>query len=127
MRREAREIAFQIIFEKLFHSNSEFDDELSSSLKKEEDKNFANEIVTAFLSHRDQLEKLVEGKLVGYELGRVYKVDLALIYTALCEVKYLNTPLQVAINETLEIAKKYSTEKSAKFINGVLSSILKES
>jgi len=48
------------------------------------------------------------------------------MYLALTEIKFLNTPLQVSINEILLLSKKYSTERSGKFINGVLSSILKD-
>ena len=126
MRTDAREKAFQLIFERLFiKENYTFDDEFFNSLKKEEDKNFAKELVCLFEQNKDTLQNLVTQNLVNYHLSRVYKVDLALIYLALTEISYLKTPTQVVVNETLEIAKKYSTEKSSKFINGVLSSILK--
>lgn len=126
MRTDAREKAFQLIFERLFiKENYTFDDEFFNSLKKEEDKTFAKELVCLFEQNKDTLQNLVTKNLVNYHLSRVYKVDLALIYLALTEISYLKTPTQVVVNETLEIAKKYSTEKSSKFINGVLSSILK--
>ncbi len=126
MRNEAREKAFQLIFERLFVKDSYGpDEEFFACLKKEEDKDFANEIVTKFSENRPELESLVEANLIGYSLSRVYKVDLALIFMALTEIKFCNTPFQVAINETLDIAKRYSTEKSSRFINGVLSAILK--
>ena len=127
MRSEAREKAFQLIFERLFVKESYGpDDEFFACLKKEEDRAFANEIVVKFSDNKKLLESLVENNLIGYSLSRVYKVDLALIYLALTEIKFCGTPFQVAINETLEIAKRYSTEKSSRFINGVLSAILKK-
>ncbi|MBO5022059.1 MAG: transcription antitermination factor NusB [Clostridia bacterium] len=127
MRREAREKAFQLIFERLFVKESYGpDEEFFACLKKEEDKAFANEIVTKFSENKTELESLVEANLIGYALSRVYKVDLALIYLALTEIKFCGTPFQIAINETLEIAKRYSTEKSSRFINGVISAILKK-
>ena len=95
-------------------------------MKKEEDKIFAQDIVKSFEEHREELTQLISSHLIGYEIDRVYKIDLALMYLSLTEIKYICTPFQVAINETLTIAKKYSTIKSSKFINGVLSSILKD-
>ena len=62
---------------------------------------------------------------LGYSLDRVYKVDLALIYLAVSEIKYLDTPHQIVINEVVNLAKQFSTEKSSRFINGVLSAIVK--
>ena len=62
----------------------------------------------------------------GYTIDRLYKVDLAIIILAVIEVKYVKeTPKEVVINEAVELAKKFSTEKSPKFINGVLADILK--
>lgn len=126
MRRQAREVAFQTIFANLFISQNE-DEEVFASLKKKEDLDFAKQIISEFFTHREEVALLIEKNLVGYELSRIYKTDLALLYLAVTELNYIGTPKQVAINETLEIAKKYSTDKSAKFINGVLSAIVKES
>lgn len=125
MRRDAREIAFQLIFQRLFTTQTEFDETVTSALKKEADLSFANEIISSFDAHRTEMDATLTEHLIGYELARVYRVDLALLYLAMTEIYYLDTPAQVVINETLEIAKKYSTEKSAKFINGVLSSVVK--
>ncbi len=125
MRRDARIKAFALVFEKLFHSCDEFDSESIDELKKLEDRQFSREILSAFEDNRNLLEEIIKANLKDYEINRVYKVDLALIFTALSEMKYLKTPPQVAINEVLEIAKVYSTEKSSKFIHGVLSQIVK--
>ena len=126
MRTQAREKAFQLIFERLFvKENYGFDEEFFASLKKEEDKAFAQELVSKFQENQDFLSELVGKNLVNYELSRVYKVDLALIYLALTEIKFCETPHQIVINEILEISKRFSTEKSTRFINGVLSAILK--
>lgn len=127
MRSFARELAFQLIFERLFVKKEyTFDEEFFVSLKKEEDKGFAKDIINNFDKNREDLSALISSHLIGYELDRVYKIDLALMYEALTEIFYLSTPPQVAINEVLELSKRYSTIKSSKFINGVLSSILKD-
>ena len=120
MRKNARENAFKLIFEGLFH---ECDPLLSkenlTNLKKEE-------ILQSFNSHKEELKTQIEKHLKNFEYNRVFKIDLALIYLALTEILYCNTPKAVAINEALELSKLYSTEKSKKFINGVLSAILNE-
>ena len=127
MRSQAREKAFQLIFERLFVKNEYLlDEEFFVSLKKEEDINFAKSILENFNQNKDYLSSLIKENLVGYEIDRVYKIDLALIYLALTEIFYLNTPQNVVINEVIELSKVYSTEKSYKFINGILSSILNQ-
>ena len=68
----------------------------------------------------------IKNNLFGYEPERVYKIDKALLCLAITEIYFYKTPSNIVINETLEIAKKYSTEKSSKFINGILGAIIKE-
>ena len=126
MRRNARENAFKLIFESLFHTvDKDLSQENLEILKKQEDAEFCNEIYAAFEKNQESLKEKIETNLKNYEYSRVYKVDLALVYLALTEILFCKTPQAVAINETLNLAKKYSTEKSSKFINGLLSAILK--
>ena len=127
MRTQARQLAFQLIFERLFvKENYIFDEEFFAVIKKEENREFSKSIVKTFENNRGEIEQIVSAHLVGYQLERVYKVDLALIYLAVTEIKYLKTPYQIVINEVVEFAKTFSTQKSSRFINGVLSSIVKE-
>ncbi len=125
MRAYARELAFQLIFERLFVKDNFYDEEFFASLKKDEDKAFAKELLSAYTSHKDEILNLISSHLVGYELDRVYKVDLALLCTALAEIIYIKTPYKIVANEIVELAKRYSTDKSSRFVNGVLSSIIK--
>lgn len=126
MRNDARENAFKLIFESLFH---EVDETLSkenlTELKKEEDKQFFEDIIKNFNLHKEELKAEIEKHLKNFDYSRVFKVDLALIYLALTEIKLCGTPKAVAINEAIEFSKKYSTEKSSKFINGLISAIIK--
>ena len=125
MRALARELAFQLIFERLFVKDNFSDEEFFVSVKKEEDINFAKEILTSFENNRQQIKDTISSHLVGYEIDRVYKVDLAILCEALTEILFIKTPYKIVVNEAVELAKKFSTEKSSKFVNGVLSSILK--
>ncbi len=125
MRADARELAFKLIFERLFVKDNFTDEEFFASLKKEEDVSFANDIIKCYDDHKEVIREIISSHLVGYELNRVYKVDLAILCEAIAEIKYIKTPYQVVINEAVKIAKKYSTENSGKFVNGVLSTIVK--
>ena len=126
MRREARESAFKLIFETLFkETEEETFIEVTSPLKKEEDKKFCEKIFEEYNLHKNELDEKISSHLKNFTLSRVYRIDLALVYMALTEIFYLETPKAVAINGALEISKKYSTQESSKFINGLLSSILK--
>jgi len=127
MRTEARELAFKLIFERLFvKENYTDDEEFVVVLKKEEDRNFAKDLILKFEANRSEIEGVVNSKLIGYSLDRVYKVDLALLYLAVTEIKYIQTPFQIVINEVVNFSKQFSTEKSSRFINGVLSAIVKD-
>ena len=127
MRNDARENAFKLVFESLFHDcDIELSKENMIELKKEDDQSFFDSIVAAFFENKDALKIEIEKHLKNFEYSRLFKIDLALIYLALTEIKFCDTPKAVAINEVLELAKKYSTEKSSKFINGIVSAIVNE-
>ena len=129
MRKDAREIAFKLIFQSEF--NNETDVELSFvSLVEDfnlqhEDKDFAHTLWQLYTENAADIQTLIEVNLKGYEISRVYKVDLALLKLAVAEIKYYKqTPTPVVINEILDLSKKYSTENSSKFLNGVLGAII---
>lgn len=90
---------------------------------KKKDIDFSNQILDAYFQNKDAIHDIVKNAVVGYEVPRIYKIDLALIYLATAEFLYLKTPKAVVINEILELAKQYLTEKSNSFINGVLAKI----
>lgn len=126
MRTQARELAFKLIFERLFvKENYTFDEEFFAVIKKEENREFAKSLVLSFEQNREEIASVVASKLIDYDLNRVYKVDLALIYLAVTEIKYIKTPAPIVINEVVELSKSFSTEKSKGFIHGVLSAIIK--
>jgi len=133
MRTQARITAFKVIFASLFEkeqetNNMDIDTEIFEYVSKEEKLNsketvFAREIADAFFLNKNEIQSLIDKSITGYNIQRVYKVDLALIYLAITEYKFLKTPKPIVVNEVLEIAKIYSTDKSSIFINGVLAKI----
>ena len=83
-------------------------------------------IYSKFAENYDEINKIISTNLKGYTVERLFKIDLAIITLAVIELKYIKeNPKEVIINEAVELAKKYSTEKSPRFINGVLADIVK--
>lgn len=126
MRMLARTVAFNVLYISLFEDKRDaeaFDFLCREENLKPKETEFATEILNAYFHNKDEIHNLVQGAVVGYKISRVYKIDLALIYLAVAEIKFLKTPKAVVINEVLELSKTFSTEKSSSFINGVLAKI----
>ncbi len=124
-RSAAREIAFKLIFEYVF--NKEENNELVQEYIQDnfEEAGYIQEVYHGVIAHFDELCGIVKEKSVGFSFDRIFKVDLAILLVALYEIKYMTSiPNKVSINEALNLAKAYSTEKSNKFINGILASVV---
>lgn len=77
------------------------------------------------ISHIEELDSVIETISEGWKIGRIGKVELAILRVAIFEIqKDDDIPVGVAINEAVELAKVYGTEKSAKFINGLLAKLV---
>lgn len=126
MRKQARETAFKVIYKNLFLENDFSSRELleEDNILEEDDVNFVNTLVELYQQNKEDINNNINSKLKGYTPERVYRIDRAILALALTEIKfYKQTPLKVVINEAVEMAKKYSTEKSYSFINGMLKSL----
>lgn len=87
----------------------------------EEDRAFVEELCKIVIAESDQYDVYLEDQLKNWELERIALVDLIILKTALAElIHFPGIPVKVTINEFIEIAKRYSTPKSGKFVNGVL-------
>ena len=127
-RKKSREFAFRLVFEKFFHTpNDDCLDEMEDIVLDDEDKSFVNKLLEGVNENYDEIISIVKANIEGYELERIFKVDLAILVLAIYEIKFLKeTPEKVIINEAVELSKKYSTDKSYSFINGVLAKVLKD-
>ena len=126
-RRKLREKILQILyaFEMQGSGLSDIVDEQLKDITDDEDKEFCTGIINYVLAERDVIEKYIERKLVNWEVGRIAVIDKILLRIAIGELLYaVDVPPKVSINETIEIAKEYSTAKSGKFINGILDAVL---
>lgn len=89
------------------------------------DVNYIKSSIVELAEKHLEIEKLIKDNLKDFSYSQIFKMDLAILFVSIYEIKFLGTPFQVVINEALNLAKKYSTEKSSSFINGVLSSVIK--
>ena len=118
-RAEMRELAFKTIYSKFFNPEENEKDLLEGV--DAEGLEFINKILTNFAEHYQEINDKIASKLKGYTIERLFKIDLSILILAVIELDYIKeNPKQIVINECVELAKKYSTEKSPKFINGVL-------
>ena len=121
-RRDARDIAFKLVFEYTFNAreNAEELEEYTASMEAD-DVAFVKEVYFGVTSHYDELISKISEHAEKFAVDRIYKVDLAILLLAIYEITYVDSvPFKVSVDEALNLSKKYSTEKSAKYINGVL-------
>lgn len=88
--------------------------------RQHEVRNFALEILTTLRRRNDQIKEVIDGSLVDWQYHRLPRLDRDILRIAVAEILFLETPYKVAINEAVELAKRYSDEDGHRFINGVL-------
>jgi len=127
MRNEAREAALKILFAEQFNDENllELQNRLTKNLKEEE-AGFAKSLVSCVREHREELLKEIDSHILNFKENRLYTVDKCIMLIAVAEIKYFDDiPAVVSVNEAANLANKYSTERSADFVNGVLAGIIK--
>ena len=130
-RSSKRELAFKLIYsleiqkeydaetvELFVENNNNGDNNVEKYLKS-----MANGIIE---NNKEIEEKISSNLKKDWNLSRVSKVEIAILKVAIYEILYTETPFKVAINEAVELAKKYGEDKSSAFVNGVLANIVKE-
>jgi len=128
-RRIVREKVLQILY--AYEMNKESLQPLSLEILKdvadETDKAFAQELIRKVLANIEDLDERINQRVTNWEMNRIALIDKILLRIGICELLHFpDIPPKVSINESIEIAKDYSTAGSAKFINGILDAILAE-
>ena len=91
------------------------------SITLQNDKDYINCVFDLYVKNKESVEKKINDLLVDYIPERVFKIDRAILSLAIVELLYYKkTPQAVVINEAVELAKKYGTDKSYSFVNGLL-------
>lgn len=128
-RHDAREQAFIIIFEKSFHNETDINELISFAEENEVFKADAYSVSLCknTVENIEKLDSYIISNLKGWSYNRVSKVAKAILRLALSEMLFSeDVPVSVAINEAVELAKKYAGDDEPAFINGILGSIAKE-
>jgi len=140
-RRLARESAIKFLFSTDFNKNENLEEMLKEFFETEKesgesehqeelnknDIRFAEEIIRGTIENLEEIDQLIQSNTTGWTKERIAKVDLAILRLAMYEILFRgDIPGSVAINEAIELAKKYSTDESGGFVNGVLGKIIRE-
>ena len=128
-RRSAREAVLQALYAIEVGKETKskaLKDILKRESRNHDAKNFITELFNASLSNREWCEDQIKSRLNNWEFKRVAILDRLLLIVAIAEIFFIDTvPPKVSISEAIQIAKKYSTEDSSAFVNGVLDNVYK--
>ena len=129
-RREIREEIFKLLFEKELIDN-DIDKRINevieeNKIKKEEKIEFLKSYVTEITEKEDILVEKIKNVLDGWTYERLWTLEKVLLKIAFYEILIKDIGYEIAINEVLEIAKKYSYDDTKEFLNGILAKLVKE-
>ncbi|MFZ2322958.1 MAG: transcription antitermination factor NusB [Ignavibacteriaceae bacterium] len=128
-RRIVREKVLQILY--AYEMNGEnlmaLTQSILGDIEEDNDKKFGEDLVNRVLINKKNLDEKIIKRISNWEINRVALIDKILLRMAICEILFFpDIPPKVSINESIEIAKEFSTAGSGKFINGILDAILSE-
>ena len=133
MKRSAiRELAFQLIYSLEIQKPENLEEQVElylecNEVEENEAKEYIKDAVLGIKENIIDIQGLIEKNLKSdRKIDRISKIDLSLLKLAIYEIKYKKIPYKVAINECLELSKKYGEESSKNFVNGILASVGKE-
>ncbi|AJD32135.1 transcription antitermination factor NusB [Clostridium sporogenes] len=141
-RRKSREVAMRLLFQTTL--NEENLEEALENLKdvreseestkekdyesvdlKDVDIDYVKRIIKGIEENKEEIDEKIKGNLKNWKIERLSKVDLSILRLCTYELKFEeDIPRKVSVNEAIELAKKYSGEKAATFINGVLGKMI---
>ncbi len=127
-----RENAFKLIYSLEIQKTEEVEEQIdlffeSNDINDKEAQKYITDVILGSRKNEKQILENIEQNLKeDWKLNRISKMDLSILKLAIYEIKYNNIPYKVAINEAVELSKKYGEDKSKYFVNGVLASIVKE-
>lgn len=126
-RKEAREEAFILVFEKEFSSDSLEDIlEIDMQVRDIKPNDYVKAVFFGVFENLQNIDNIISQNAVGWSIKRISKTSLAILRLAIFEMKFMeDIPVSVSINEAVELAKKYATKEDASFVNGILATVSK--
>jgi N utilization substance protein B len=127
-RSDEREFALQMLYAREFNDDSwQQQVERLDEERRRKVTAYVEKLVLVYGNHKTDFDGKISQQLENWELKRIAVIDKVILRMALSEIFYLDDiPPEVSINEAIELAKKYSTARSSKFINGVLDAIYRK-
>ena len=127
-RKQAREEAFILVFEKVFSGcSTEEILELAVEARDLEPNGYIKTVFSGVYDNIDEIDGIISENAIGWKINRISKTALCVLRLAIYEIKYMeDIPASVSINEAVELCKKYATKEDASFVNGILASVVKK-
>lgn len=130
-RQKSREIAMELLFSMELSKNS-IEETMEMFIENYEmsldtiDMDYVRNVIEVTYKNKEEVDAIIEKSMTNWKKERISKVNLSILRLAIAEILYVNdVPGRVAINEAIELTKKYSDEKSKAFVNAVLDKALK--
>jgi N utilization substance protein B len=128
-RTRAREVALQALFQEDLNPRDSRDQVmplLENRLKEPELRDFAVSLVLGVLRNRDELDALIAAKADNWSVSRMAATDRNVLRMGAYEIRYSETPPRVAIDEAIELAKRFGSANSSQFVNGILDKLIEK-
>ena len=124
-RSELREMAMKVLYQVYIYQSSNTTYDIDNLIKEqlEVENDFVNSLVNNIIKKQKEISNMANKYLNDWNIDRLSKVDKAILSIGIYELLYTDTPIVVAINEAVELSKKYSDEKVVKMINAALDKI----
>ena len=130
-RKRSREIAMELLFSMEISKNS-YEQTIESFIENYEmdlktiDLEYIKEVMKSVTDYKEEIDEIIKNSLINWTIERVSKVNLIIVRLAIAEMLHIDdVPEVVAINEAIELTKKYSDDKSVSFVNGALDKAFK--
>ena len=129
-RRKAREVVLQALYAQAINGEpleSVVEDQLSRADYDEEVEGFVRRLAGKVDEEKEALDRIIAERATNWDLGRIALIDKLILRMGLCELLHFpDVPCKVCINESIEMAKKFSSSDAKRFVNGILDSVYKE-
>ena len=122
-RREARELAFTLLYEMTFYEDADAQSvyEKEKTIREFEDDDYIKKVFFGAAENRQRIDAIIEKYSSGWRVKRISRVSLAIMRLCIYEMLFMeDIPYNVSINEAVELCKKFNDEKANAFVNGIL-------
>jgi N utilization substance protein B len=126
-RSRAREIALQALFQEDLNPNNSLENLgvfLGARLQDEQLREFAKQLVMGVKRNQEELDQMLAEKAANWSVPRMAATDRNLLRMGAYEIRFMDTPDRVAVDEAIELSKRYGTAQSPQFINGILDKLI---